>query len=106
MHIAERAAAWSAAHWKTAIGGWIALVVGAIALGIGFGAVELTDAEAEVGESATFARMLEEGGFDDPATETVMVTARQTGTAIEFEQRRAHGDRGARDDAGAHAARA
>ena len=32
-NLAARAAGWSAAHWKTAAGGWLAFVVAAVALG-------------------------------------------------------------------------
>ena len=52
MNIAARAGRWSAAHWKTATFGWLALVVCAVVIGNMVGTVKLTNSEQSTGESA------------------------------------------------------
>jgi RND superfamily putative drug exporter len=78
MHanLAARAGRWSAAHWKTATFGWLALVVAAVALGSVAGTKMLTDAESSSGETARAERMLEHAGFPNVATEAVLVQPR------------------------------
>jgi RND superfamily putative drug exporter len=75
MHrnLAARAGRWSAAHWKTATFGWLALVVAAISLGTLAGTKQLTDAENSVGETARAQQILAGAGFDNAATEIVLV---------------------------------
>ena len=46
MNLAARAGRWSAAHWKTATFGWLALVVCAVAIGNLAGTVKLTGLRA------------------------------------------------------------
>ena len=70
--IAARAGAWSAAHRKTAILGWLAFVVVAL---IGAGSVgtnELTGSDGMPGEAGTAQRALEDSGLS-PASEVVLV---------------------------------
>ena len=81
MHtnLAARAGRWSAAHWKTATFGWIALVVAAVALGTVVGGKQLTDAENANGEAARAEHILAHAGFANIATESVLVQS--SGTA-------------------------
>jgi uncharacterized membrane protein YdfJ with MMPL/SSD domain len=78
MHrnFAGRAGRWSAAHWKTATFGWVALVLAAVALGMAAGTQKLTDAENSQGETARAERILAGAGFDKSAEEAVLVQRR------------------------------
>jgi len=73
MNIAARAGRWSAAHWKTATFGWLALVVVAVLAGSAVGTVKLANREQSIGQSARAQAMLEEAGFHEHAGETVLV---------------------------------
>ncbi|HEY6397634.1 MAG TPA: MMPL family transporter [Solirubrobacteraceae bacterium] len=75
-NIAERAGRWSASHWKTATGGWLALVVVAVVLGNVAGTVKLTDVERTTGGSARAAALLANAGFHQTASEAVLVQSR------------------------------
>ena len=71
-NVAARMGRWSAAHWKTATFGWLALVV--VAFGLG-GAVETKTIDpntAGPGESGRMDRILD-AGFRQPAAESVLV---------------------------------
>ena len=70
--IAERAGAWSAAHRKTAILGWIAFVVAALMIGSSIGTEELTSVDSQPGESGKAERTLIDSGLQ-PAFEEVLV---------------------------------
>ena len=74
-NIAARAGRWSAAHWKTATLGWLVLVVAAVTLGSLVGTKELTDAEDANGQTAQAQRILARAGFDNSASEAVLVEA-------------------------------
>ena len=76
MNIAGRAGRWSALHWKTATLGWIALVICAVAVGNLAGTVKLTNSEQSVGASARAETILNQGGFRDHASESVLVQSR------------------------------
>jgi uncharacterized membrane protein YdfJ with MMPL/SSD domain len=78
MHrnLAARAGRWSAAHWKTATFGWLAFVVAAVAFGSLAGTKQLTDAESSSGEAARAERILAAAGFDNSASEVVLVQAK------------------------------
>jgi uncharacterized membrane protein YdfJ with MMPL/SSD domain len=78
MNIAGSAGRWSAAHWKSATFGWLALVVAAVALGSIFGSHSLTDAEQSNGETARAERMLADAGIKAPVNESVLVQSRST----------------------------
>ena len=80
MNFPARAGRWSAAHWKTATFGWLALVVCAVVVGNLVGTVKLTDSEQSIGESARAQSMLTQAGFHDHAGESVLVQSR-TATA-------------------------
>ncbi len=76
MNLAARAGRWSAAHWKTATFGWLALVVSAVVVGQLAGTVKLTDSEQSVGESARAQAISQQAGFGDHAGEAVLVQSR------------------------------
>jgi putative drug exporter of the RND superfamily len=63
MNFAARAGRWSAAHWKTATFGWLAMVVLAVAIGGSVGTVKLTSSEQSTGESARAQAIWIEPGF-------------------------------------------
>ncbi len=91
MNLAARAGRWSAAHWKTATFGWLALVVCAVVIGNLAGTVKLTDSEQSIGESARAQSMLTQGGFHDHAGESVLVHSRRlTATDPAFRQEIEH----------------
>jgi RND superfamily putative drug exporter len=75
-NIAARAGRWSAAHWKTATFGWLALVVAAIVLGSLAGTKQLTDAESSNGEAARAQQILAHAGWDNSAGEAVLVRSK------------------------------
>jgi putative drug exporter of the RND superfamily len=72
-NFAARAARWSAAHWKTAVALWIALVAVAIGLGTTVGTHELSLSEQASGETAQAEQILASAGFKTPAAESVLV---------------------------------
>ena len=72
-NLAGRAGRWSAAHWKTATFGWIAFAIACVVLGSMVGVVKLTDAEYSSGQAAEAESMLQQAGFNTPATESVLV---------------------------------
>src|SRR6201996_9246764 len=74
LGLAGRAGRWSAGHRKTAIWGWIAFVVAAIALGSALGTKTLDNGGGD-GESARAESTLE-GAFPQSASETVIVQAK------------------------------
>ena len=69
---AARAGRWSANHRKTAILGWLAFVIAAIALGGAVGTHTLTTSEAGVGESGHAARAAA-AAFPQSAEENVLI---------------------------------
>ncbi len=73
MNIAARAGRWSAAHWKTATFGWLALVAVAIVAGNAVGTVKLANREQSLGQAGRAQGMLERAGFNEHASETVLV---------------------------------
>ncbi len=81
MNIAYRAGRWSAAHWKTATFVWLAVVVCAAIGGRLAGTVNLTDAEQGTGQSAVAQKMLNESGFHNHASETVLIQSPQLSVA-------------------------
>jgi uncharacterized membrane protein YdfJ with MMPL/SSD domain len=75
-NLAARAGRWSAAHWKAATFGWLALVLAAVVAGSVAGTVGLTDAENASGQSAKAERILAQAGFDNSAGESVIVQSK------------------------------
>ncbi|MCW2501082.1 MAG: family transporter [Frankiales bacterium] len=72
-NLAARLGRWSAAHWKTAVFGWLAFVLAAFVLGSAAGTHELSDADMASGESAVAQRIIAEADFDDHASESVLI---------------------------------
>ncbi|HEU5263973.1 MAG TPA: MMPL family transporter, partial [Gaiellaceae bacterium] len=65
---------WSAGHWKTAVFGWLAFVIAALAIGNIVGTKQIDMQDAYVGQSRRADRMLRDAGFrPDPQTEIVLV---------------------------------
>ncbi len=77
-NLAGRAGRWSAAHWKTATFGWIAFAVAAVLVGGAVGAKEMAPWAIANGESRTAERILDEGNFQIPARESVLVQSATT----------------------------
>src|SRR5215207_151346 len=71
-NLAARMGRWSAAHWKTATFGWLALVVGAFAIGGAVGAKTIDPNTAGPGQSGRMDRILD-AGFEQPAGESVLI---------------------------------
>ena len=80
-NLAARMGSWSAAHWKTATFGWLALVVVAFALGGQIGTKQIDPNAKGPGESGRMDKILD-AGFKQPAGESVLIQNRslQTGT--------------------------
>jgi uncharacterized membrane protein YdfJ with MMPL/SSD domain len=76
VNLAGRAGRWSAAHWKTAAFGWIAFGVAAVVVGGAFGAREMKDWAIANGESRRAEQSLDQGKFEIPARESVLVQSR------------------------------
>lgn len=72
-NLAGRAGRWSASHWKAALFGWLAFTVAALMIGGAFGAKELSDSDTANGDSAKAEKILEHAGFEEPASESVLV---------------------------------
>jgi RND superfamily putative drug exporter len=73
LNFAARAGRWSADHWKTAVFGWLAFVLVAVALGQMVGQRKLTDVETASGETARAERIFDHAGFANVASESVLV---------------------------------
>jgi uncharacterized membrane protein YdfJ with MMPL/SSD domain len=76
--IAERLGRWSSEHRAKAIILWIALLLVAV-VAAGSGAKMLSNAGESSGDSAKAERLLENGGFDQPAAEQVLLQVRGAG---------------------------
>ncbi len=73
--LAVRMGRWSAAHWKTAVFGWLAFVALAFALGGIVGTKNVDPNTAGPGESGRMDKILDDG-FKQPAGETVLIESR------------------------------
>ncbi|WP_329139356.1 MMPL family transporter [Streptomyces sp. NBC_00670] len=78
--VAARAGGWSARHRWAAVGIWVLFVVVAMGLGSVAGRVDVKESDQLSGETHTAARILEDAGIDEPASETVLVQAKDDGT--------------------------
>src|SRR5438045_8648156 len=74
-NLAARMGGWSAAHWKTATFGWLALVVIAFQVGNTVGVKNIDPNTSGPGESGAMDRSLADG-FKLPANESVLVQSR------------------------------
>ncbi|WNE99455.1 MMPL family transporter [Streptomyces luomodiensis] len=77
--IAARAGSWSARHRWAAVGGWVLLVVLALAVGSMAGRVDVADSEQVPGESGRVSKILDDAGIDEAAGETVLIQAKNGG---------------------------
>jgi RND superfamily putative drug exporter len=76
-NIAARMGRWSASHWKTAVFGWLAFVVAAVAVGQVVGQKTIDQNDTAVGESKKAAHILRDAGFEaDPQTEIVLIQSK------------------------------
>jgi uncharacterized membrane protein YdfJ with MMPL/SSD domain len=89
--IAARLGSWSAEHRKTAVLGWLVLVLIALAAG-NVGSKKLSAADLTSGDSQKAERALEKAGFERPATEQVLIQAKGGGTIRTADARRAARD--------------
>ncbi|MGW4024102.1 MMPL family transporter [Streptomyces sp. NPDC005009] len=88
--LAARAGGWSARHRWAAVGIWVLFVVLAMGLGSAAGRVDVGDSDQLKGETSTAARIIEDAGIEEPASETVLVQAKDEGlTATDAEFRSA-----------------
>ena len=78
-NLAARMGSWSAAHWKTATFGWLALVLLAFAVGSQVGTKQADPNRAGPGESGRMDRILD-AGFKLPASESVLIRSRTAST--------------------------
>jgi len=77
--VVERIAGWSARHRKTALFGWLLLVVGAVMISSMLGSKNLNSYDP--GQAGQAERVLSRPGVVQPASETVLIQARNgTGT--------------------------
>src|SRR5437773_6207777 len=76
-NLAARVGRWSAAHWKTATFGWLALVLLAFAVGGQVGTKQADPTKAGPGESGRMDRVLD-AGFNVPASESVLIQSDST----------------------------
>ncbi len=72
-NIAGRIGRWSARHRRTAVFGWLAFVVLAVVVGSMLPRGDLSGADTEVGAPAQAAEILERTGWEEPASEMVLV---------------------------------
>jgi RND superfamily putative drug exporter len=77
--LAARAGGWSARHRWAAVGIWVLFVVLAMGLGSAAGRVDVKDSDQLKGETHTAARIIEDAGIEEPASETVLIQARGSG---------------------------
>src|SRR3954464_10772728 len=77
-NLPARVGRWSAAHWKTATFGWLALVLVAFAVGGQVGTKQADPAKAGPGESGRMDKILD-AGFKLPASESVLIESRSLG---------------------------
>jgi RND superfamily putative drug exporter len=76
-NIAARMGRWSASHWKTAVFGWLAFVVAAVAVGAQIGTKQIDQRDSNVGQAHKADVILQKAGFQaDPQTEIVIVQSK------------------------------
>ncbi|MCX5051859.1 MULTISPECIES: MMPL family transporter [unclassified Streptomyces] len=77
--IAARAGGWSARHRWAAVGIWVLFVVLAMGLGSAAGTVKLKDSDQLKGETRTAAKIVDDAGINEPASESVLIQAKGGG---------------------------
>ncbi|MGW3911242.1 MMPL family transporter [Streptomyces sp. NPDC005070] len=78
--VAARAGGWSARHRWAAVGIWVLFVVLAMGLGSAAGRVDVKESDQLKGETHTAAKIIEDAGIEEPASETVLIQAKDAGT--------------------------
>ncbi|MFF2125059.1 MMPL family transporter [Streptomyces olivochromogenes] len=71
--IAARAGGWSARHRWAAVGIWVLFVVLAMGLGSAAGRVDVKESDQLKGETHTAAKIIEDAGIEEPASESVLI---------------------------------
>jgi uncharacterized membrane protein YdfJ with MMPL/SSD domain len=79
-NLAARAGGWSARHWRRATFGWLVFVAASVVLGTWVGLKPLSDADQASGEAGRAAHILEGAGFNEPATESILVQSSRVRT--------------------------
>ncbi|MEU2878881.1 MMPL family transporter [Streptomyces sp. NPDC007070] len=74
--VAARAGGWSARHRWAAVGVWVLFVVLAMGLGSAAGRLDVKESDQLSGETHTAAKIIEDAGIKEPASETVLVQSR------------------------------
>ncbi|MFI5686611.1 MMPL family transporter [Streptomyces sp. NPDC051636] len=74
--LAARAGGWSARHRWAAVGIWVLFVVLAMGLGSAAGRVDVDESDQLKGETHTAARIIKDAGIEEPASETVLIQAK------------------------------
>ncbi|MFD7684641.1 MMPL family transporter [Streptomyces sp. NPDC060187] len=77
--IAARAGGWSARHRWAAVGIWVLFVVLAMGLGSAAGRVDVNESDQLKGETHTAAKIIEDAGIEEPASESVLLQAKDAG---------------------------
>jgi RND superfamily putative drug exporter len=80
-NIAARAGRWSADNWKKAFFGWLLVAIVALAVGTAVGHKQVPDSQTAAGEAGKAQSMLEQAGFKEPATESVLIQSGSETTA-------------------------
>ena len=77
-NLAARMGRWSARHWKTAVFGWLAFVVAAVAIGQVVGQKTVKQQDTNVGQAHRADTILAQAGFgqSDPQTEIVLIQSK------------------------------
>ncbi|MEV0178639.1 MMPL family transporter [Streptomyces sp. NPDC050625] len=74
--LAARAGGWSARHRWAAVGIWVLFVVLAMGLGSAAGRVDVDESDQLSGETHTAAKIIDDAGIKNPASETVLVQSK------------------------------
>ncbi|MFF9404853.1 MMPL family transporter [Streptomyces anandii] len=74
--LAARAGGWSARHRWAAVGIWVLFVVLAMGLGSAAGRVDVNESDQLKGETHTAAKIIDDAGIKQPASETVLIQAK------------------------------
>lgn len=74
--LAARAGGWSARHRWAAVGIWVLFVVLAMGLGSAAGRVDVNESDQLKGETHTAARIIDDAGIKEAASETVLIQSR------------------------------
>ncbi|MGW3103522.1 MMPL family transporter [Streptomyces sp. NPDC001100] len=85
--LAARAGGWSARHRWAAVGIWVLFVVLAMGIGSAAGRVDVDENDQLKGETHTAARIIDDAGIKEPASETILIQSKDgalTSTDAEF----------------------